>query len=104
MNPPTNVIQTALLLRIVAILAFPVGVVIAALMERSVLMVALLAAGMLAVSGFDCTVCPGMRGTPPSRDYCPALLCEQAFWLACSLSALACSLCFVRPFWRGGSV
>ena len=50
MNPPTNVIQTALLLRIVAILAFPVGVVIAALMERSVLMVALLAAGMLAVS------------------------------------------------------
>ena len=50
MNQPTNVIQTALLLRIIAILAFPVGVVAAALMERSILMVAALAAGMLLVS------------------------------------------------------
>jgi hypothetical protein len=49
-SQPSNVIQTALLLRILAILAFPIGGVLAAVMERSVLMVAALAAGMLMVS------------------------------------------------------
>lgn len=50
MPQPATQIQTVLLLRAIAILAFPVGVVLAAIMERSVLMVALLAAGMLLVS------------------------------------------------------
>ena len=77
MSQPTNVIQTALLLRIVAILAFPVGVGVAALMERSVLMVAVLAAGMLLVSWVE-------------------------RWRACSLSVLVCSRSFGRPFWRAG--
>ncbi len=50
MNQPTSLIQSALLLRIIAILIFPLGVVVAALLERSVLMVAALAAGMLLAS------------------------------------------------------
>lgn len=53
MKQPANLLQTALLLRLAAILAFPAGVVLAALMERSFLMVAVLAAGMVMVSWIE---------------------------------------------------
>jgi len=49
-SQPSSPIQTALLLRVLALIAFPLGVVVAALMERSVLTVAALAAGMLVTS------------------------------------------------------
>ncbi|WP_146617139.1 hypothetical protein [Hyphomonas pacifica] len=43
-------LKTVLILRLVALLAFPAGVVLAAIMERSALMVVVLAIGMLGVS------------------------------------------------------
>lgn len=53
MKHPASLIQSALLLRIVAILVFPIGVVVSALLERSILMVAALAVGMLLVSWIE---------------------------------------------------
>ena len=50
MPQSSSPIQTALLLRMLALIAFPAGVFVAALMERSVLTVAALAAGMLVAS------------------------------------------------------
>ena len=50
MKQASDSLQTALVLRVIAIMAFPVGVVLAALFERSLLIVAGLAIGMLFVS------------------------------------------------------
>ncbi|MBR9808358.1 MAG: hypothetical protein GYB49_14165 [Alphaproteobacteria bacterium] len=43
-------LKTVLILRLIALLAFPAGVVLAAILERSALMVVVLALGMLGVS------------------------------------------------------
>lgn len=50
MKQTAHPLETVLLLRLVSMFAFPVGVVLAALMERSAFMVVVLAAGMLLVS------------------------------------------------------
>ncbi|WP_439619810.1 hypothetical protein [Hyphomonas sp.] len=50
MNKPSSPLQMALGLRLATLLAFPFGVVLVALMQRSPLMIVLLAAAMVGVS------------------------------------------------------
>lgn len=77
MRQTASPLETVLLLRLVSMLVFPAGVVLAALMERSALMVAVFAAGMLLVSWIERLRMIRLAGNdvrPDSRSLLPGFL------------------------------
>lgn len=66
MNQPSSPLQTALGLRLVTLFAFPFGVVLVALMQRSFLMVVLLAGAMVGVSLVERVRLARLIGSPTS--------------------------------------
>ena len=64
LNQPSSPLQTALGLRLATLLAFPFGVVLVALMQRSPLMIALLAAAMVGVSLVERIRLARLTGSP----------------------------------------
>jgi hypothetical protein len=64
LNHPSSPLQLALGLRLATLLAFPFGVVLVALMQRSLLMVVLLAAAMVGVSLVERVRLARLTGSP----------------------------------------
>ena len=64
MNHPSSPLQLALGLRLATLLAFPFGVVLVALMQRSFLMILLLAAAMVGVSLVERVRLARLTGSP----------------------------------------